>query len=105
MNEQIKELAEQAETYADEKSGAFRGEIFMRCFTEKFAELVRQDEREACAKLCDAMANHPEYAESATTKLAAYAIRSRSGTITLAELRKTDLYRSIQTQPLREALK
>ena len=109
MNERIKELAEQAQTYADEKSGAFRGEIFMRCFTEKFAELVeaaaRKDEREACAKLCDAMANHPEYAESATTKLAAYAIRSRSGTITLAELRKTDLYRSIQTQPLREALK
>ena len=62
-------------------------------------------ERAACAALCDAMANHPEYAESATTKLAAYAIRSRSGTITLAELRKTDLYRSIQTQPLREALK
>jgi hypothetical protein len=53
MNERIKELAKQAETYADEKSGAFRGEIFMRCFTEKFAELVRQDEREACAKLCE----------------------------------------------------
>jgi hypothetical protein len=52
MNERIKELAEQAEAYADEKSGAFRGEMFMRCFTKKFAELVRQDEREACAKLC-----------------------------------------------------
>jgi uncharacterized protein YjaG (DUF416 family) len=62
-------------------------------------------EREACAALCDIMANHPEYAESATTKLAAYAIRARSGTITLAELRKTDLYRNIQTQSLREVFK
>jgi hypothetical protein len=59
MNERIKELAEQAETYADEKSGAFRGEIFIRCFTEKFAELVRQDEREFCAKLCESMGVHP----------------------------------------------
>ena len=59
MNERIKELAEQAEAYADEKSGAFRGEMFMRCFTEKFAELVRQDEREACAKLCESMGVHP----------------------------------------------
>ena len=53
VNERIKELAEQAETYAAENSGAFRGEIYMRCFTEKFAELVAAAEREACAKLCD----------------------------------------------------
>jgi hypothetical protein len=48
MNERIKQLAEQA---------------FMVCLKgadeehleqlERFAELVRQDEREACAKLCD----------------------------------------------------
>ena len=48
MNKEIKELAEQA---------------FMVCLKgadekhleqlERFAELVRQDEREACAKLCD----------------------------------------------------
>ena len=62
-------------------------------------------EREACAALCDLMAKHPEYAESATPKLAAYAIRSRNGTITLAELRKTDLYRNIQTQSFREVFK
>lgn len=53
MNERIKELAKQAETYADEKSGAFRGEMFMRCFTEKFAELVRQDAMEEVASICD----------------------------------------------------
>jgi hypothetical protein len=33
-------------------------------------------EREACAKLCDALAVHPEYA-SEVTKLAALAIRAR----------------------------
>ena len=36
-------------------------------------------EREACAKLCDALAVHPEYA-SDVTKLAALAIRARSNT-------------------------
>jgi predicted urease superfamily metal-dependent hydrolase len=34
-------------------------------------------EREACAKMCDALAVHPEYA-SEVTKLAAMAIRARS---------------------------
>jgi hypothetical protein len=43
-------------------------------------EKGRTAEREACAKLCDVMANHPEYAESATTKLAAKAIRARGNT-------------------------
>jgi len=41
-----------------------------------FVELVAQHEREACAKLCDALAVHPEYA-SEVTKLAALAIRAR----------------------------
>ena len=36
-------------------------------------------EREACAKVCDALAVHPEYA-SEVTKLAALAIRARSNT-------------------------
>lgn len=48
---------------------------------ERFAELVRADaiasEREACAKVCDVLAVHPEYA-SEVTKLAAMAIRNRS---------------------------
>ena len=34
------------------------------------------DEREACAKVCDVLAVHPEYASS-ITKLAAQAIRNR----------------------------
>ena len=42
----------------------------------RFAKLVAQHEREACAKLCDVLAVHPEYA-SEVTKLAALAIRAR----------------------------
>jgi len=37
---------------------------------------IEEKEREACAKLCDALAVHPEYA-SEVTKLAAMAIRAR----------------------------
>ena len=48
---------------------------------ERFAALVaeheRVAEREACAKVCDVMSTHPEYA-SGVTKLAAAAIRSRT---------------------------
>jgi len=41
-----------------------------------FASLVASAEREACAKVCDVLAVHPEYA-SDVTKLAALAIRAR----------------------------
>ena len=41
-----------------------------------FAKLVAEHEREACAKVCDVLAVHPEYA-SEVTKLAALAIRAR----------------------------
>ena len=37
---------------------------------------VRESEREACAKVCDVLAVHPEYA-SDITKVAAQAIRAR----------------------------
>jgi hypothetical protein len=43
---------------------------------DDFAKLVAQHEREACAKMCDVLAVHPEYA-SDVTKLAAMAIRAR----------------------------
>jgi hypothetical protein len=42
-----------------------------------FAALVAAHEREACAKVCDVLAVHPEYA-SDITKVAAQAIRARS---------------------------
>ena len=43
---------------------------------ERFAALVAAHEREACAKVCDVLAVHPEYA-SDITKVAAQASRSR----------------------------
>ena len=42
----------------------------------RFAALVADHEREACAKVCDVLAVHPEYA-SDITKVAAQAIRAR----------------------------
>jgi hypothetical protein len=42
----------------------------------RFAKLIAEQEREACAKVCDVLAYHPEFA-SDVTKLAAMAIRSR----------------------------
>jgi hypothetical protein len=50
MNEQIKELAEQA-GYTKDMFGIGHWDM-PECI--RFAELVRQDEREACAKLFDA---------------------------------------------------
>jgi len=47
--------------------------------TPQIVELVNRvikQEREACAKVCDVLAVHPEYA-SEVTKLAALAIRAR----------------------------
>jgi len=48
MNERLKELAKLA---AENENGC--SYEWDTPFTERFAELVRQDEREACAKLCD----------------------------------------------------
>ena len=52
MNERLKELAEQVGATIHK---AMHGEAisFLENDLERFAELVRQDEREACAKLCD----------------------------------------------------
>lgn len=47
-----------------------------RQFFRSFAALVAAYEREECAKVCDVLAVHPEYA-SQITKLAAQAIRAR----------------------------
>ena len=51
MNERLKELAEQAGLSREfSVSGLWLSDDEE---LERFAELVRQDEREACAKLCD----------------------------------------------------
>lgn len=48
MNERLKELARQAKPSPNL--------IWEDAELERFAELVRQDEREVCAKLCDLFA-------------------------------------------------
>ena len=59
MNEKIKELAEQAGYYLydlTQEHGIKTVESNLRdewVTLEKFYELVRQDEREQCAKVCD----------------------------------------------------
>jgi hypothetical protein len=50
MNERLKELAVQAGMEWDTHSWCW---LANPPHLEKFAELVRQDEREACAKLCE----------------------------------------------------
>jgi hypothetical protein len=54
MNKRLKELAEQAGATIHK---AMHGQAisFLENDLERFAELVRQDEREACAKLCKKM--------------------------------------------------
>jgi hypothetical protein len=49
MNERIKELAKQV--WGDTSGKPWSASAIAHL--EHFAELVRQDEREACAKLCD----------------------------------------------------
>jgi hypothetical protein len=55
MNERIKELAEQAglEELGDSDWCSLNHPDVRAEHLERFADLVRQDEREACAKLCE----------------------------------------------------
>ena len=53
MNERIKELADNATRYAIDICNHDANADWYEVRDTKFAELVRQDEREACAKLCE----------------------------------------------------
>ena len=63
------------------EADACHDDVQITPFLERFAEIIRAEaiaeEREACAKVCDVLAVHPEYA-SEVTKLAASAIRART---------------------------
>jgi hypothetical protein len=72
--EEIIEMARQAGF-----SSAVGKHIALDDDLERFAKLVAQHEREACANLCDALAVHPEFASS-VTRIAAIAIRARGQT-------------------------
>jgi len=52
-NDRIKQLAEQANADADWSLDTDPRVNWYEVRDERFAELVRQDEREACAKLCE----------------------------------------------------
>ena len=74
MNERIKELAKQAGV--DGNRGLHELEKFIDL--ERFAELVRQDEREACAKVCDDLADNQTNQSLLELSDCAEAIRARS---------------------------
>lgn len=71
MNERLKELAFKAGFSLTAYEGLWEAEL---ADIERFAELVRQDEREACAKLCE------EYFTPNLGKEIAAAIRARGNT-------------------------
>jgi hypothetical protein len=60
MNERIKQLAEQAGFDVEDRTNEiWFDEGWYTSIVERFAELVRQDEREACAKACEKV--HDDY--------------------------------------------
>ena len=80
MNERTKELAEQAGLSIDKYGLAWDKDNPREIGVdlERFAELVRQDEREACAKLCDDEADQSiSYPEAEGMYWCAEAIRAR----------------------------
>jgi len=76
MNERIKELAEQAGIkFSKDWGECYTGNVQL----ERFAELVRQDEREACADLVFEMLQHKEFDQHwVALHKANMAIRARS---------------------------
>ena len=66
MNERIKELIKQLDLRDNDID------------LERFAELVRQDEREACAKVCDDLADNQTNQSLLELSDCAEAIRARS---------------------------
>jgi len=76
MNERLKELAEQVGATIHK---AMHGEAisFLENDLERFADLVRQEEREACAKLCDDLSTK-WYDEGGSARDCVHAIRARN---------------------------
>ncbi len=66
-------LAEHAGIFTNKTSGKLHG---YKHSLQKFAELVRQSEREACAKVCENVVSNEGYVQA---KYCAAAIRARGG--------------------------
>ena len=77
MNERIKELAEEFAMHTETMTGIVTDYVFNLEDLERFVELVRQDEREACAKLCEITNDGTPYN---LTEQCAEAIRARKET-------------------------
>ena len=60
MNERIKKFAEEFAMLTETMTGVETEYIFDLEDLERFADLVRADEREACAKLCEPQENHDD---------------------------------------------
>ena len=73
MNKRDKELAEQAGMVIVDDKFSTHGK-----FAEKFAALIRADEREACAKVCESYLSESPHSWGGTTMAAA--IRARGNT-------------------------
>ncbi len=87
MNERIKQLAKEFAMHTETMSGIVTDYVFNLEELKHFAELVRQDEREACAKLCEQTdivqyisGIHTRDDASGTLDKAAKAIRARGNT-------------------------
>jgi len=68
MNERDKELAVQCRLITSSTKGIYVDTL------QEFADLIRADECEACAKVCDEVGEHP----SLTPRHCAEAIRARA---------------------------
>lgn len=75
MNERDMELAEECTNYTFTGGNG----VFKTFDKEKFAALIRADEREACAKVCENFTRTPE-TNGLELTLSATAIRARGNT-------------------------
>ena len=78
MNGRIEELKQQAADYVDSIDNGIDIEEYRKLLDQKFADLIRADEREACAKVCEKQEDYGPLCE--TPYDCADAIRARGNT-------------------------
>jgi hypothetical protein len=80
MNERILELAEQARTEANFVwyNDTYTWSGWHEYFNNKFADLIRADEREACAKVCESYLSESPHSWGGTTMAAAIRARGQA---------------------------
>jgi hypothetical protein len=91
MNERIKELLEQARTEC-RQLGSKPATTVGYDELEQFAELVRQDEREACAKLCEEMGAMEALDGETETSAVMVRVADKQSRLCAAAIRARDMY-------------